>query len=108
MDQRYEISVSEPGERLGVAIRSFEADREVFAASMALRRFELTPARMTGLLLRYPPMTLATLGRIYANALRLKLRGAQYHAHPSGRLSPGTRPSARHAAPPAAPSGPGP
>jgi uncharacterized protein len=82
MDQRYEISLTEPGERLGVAIRSFEGDREVFAASMALRRFELTRARMTGLLLRYPPMTLATLARIYSNALRLRLRGAPYHAPP--------------------------
>ena len=100
MDQRYEISLTEPGERLGVAIRSFEGDREVFAASMALRRFELTRARMTGLLLRYPPMTLATLARIYSNALRLKLRGASYHAPPS----PGTRPSARRGAPRAAPS----
>ena len=82
MDQSYEISVTEPGEELRVAIRSLEAGREVFTATMALRRRELTRARMARLLLRYPPMTLATLARIYANALRLKLNGAPFHPHP--------------------------
>ena len=48
MDQSYEISVAEPGRDLGVAIRTSRADREVFAATMALRRRELTRARMAG------------------------------------------------------------
>jgi DUF1365 family protein len=82
MDQVYEISVTAPGERLTVVIRNLEGDREVLVASLALRRFELGRARMLGLLARYPPMTLATLTRIYLNALRLKLRGARVHPHP--------------------------
>ena len=82
MDQVYEISVAEPGEQLRVTIRNLDAGREVFTATMALRRHELTRARMAGLLVRYPPMTLATLGRIYAHALKLKLRGAPFHPHP--------------------------
>ena len=57
----------------------------MFIATMALRRCELTRARMLGLLLRYPPMTVATLARIYANALRLKLKGARFHPHPEVR-----------------------
>ena len=81
MDQIYEISVTAPGRRLGVEIRNLEAGREVFTASMGLQRSELSPARMLGLILRYPPVTLATLARIYANALRLKLRGARFHPH---------------------------
>lgn len=42
---------------------------------------------MTRVLLTYPPMSLAVPARIYANALRLKLKGARYHPHPreSGR-----------------------
>jgi hypothetical protein len=82
MDQRYEISVAEPGKGLRLAIRNLEHGREVFSATMALRRRELTPARLTGMLLRYPPMTLATLARIHSNALQLKLKGAPFHRHP--------------------------
>jgi hypothetical protein len=90
MEQRYEISVTAPAERLGVAIRSVEGGREVFTATMALRRFELTRARMVRLLLAYPPMTLATLARIYWNAARLRARGASYHPHPGARSETGT------------------
>jgi hypothetical protein len=74
--------VSEPGEDLRVTIRNLQEGREVFVATMALRRREMTRARMTLTLLRYPPMTIATLARIYANATRLKLRGAPFHPHP--------------------------
>jgi DUF1365 family protein len=89
MEQTYEISVTEPGERLAVSIRNLEAGREVHVASMGLRRFEPTRRRMAGLLFRYPPMTLATLARIYSNALRLKLRGAPYHPHPDAPYAEG-------------------
>jgi hypothetical protein len=82
MRQRYAITVGEPGERLRVAISNLEEGRRVFSATMGLRRRELTPARMTRLLLRYPPMTIATVARIYANAVRLKLKRAPFHPHP--------------------------
>jgi DUF1365 family protein len=82
MDQSYEISVDEPGDDLRVTIRNLEAGREAMTAALLLRRHELTRARMPRLLLRYPPMTLATLARIYAQALRLKLKGAPFHTHP--------------------------
>jgi uncharacterized protein len=85
MEQTYEISVTRPDERFGVVIRNLERGRPVFVASMALRRHEITPGRMLRLLLGYPPMTIATLARIYANALRLKLRGARFHPHPEVR-----------------------
>jgi hypothetical protein len=66
-------------------IRNLERGRPVFVASMALRRHKITRGRMLRLLLGYPPMTIATLARIYANALRLKLRGARFHPHPEVR-----------------------
>jgi len=82
MDQTYEISVTPPGDGLGVVIRNLEDGGEALVASMSLRRRELSRARMLRLLIAYPPMTVATLVRIYWNALRLRTRGAPYHPHP--------------------------
>jgi uncharacterized protein len=85
MRQTYEISLTQPAGRFGVVIRNRADDRDLLVASMSLRRFELTRRRLVRLLVAYPPMTLATLARIYANALRLKARGAPYHPHPEVR-----------------------
>lgn len=83
MEQRYEWRASEPGERLSVSIRNRDASgREVFEASLAMRRHEITPAALRGLLLRYPPMTISTIARIYLNAAKLKLKGAPYFSPP--------------------------
>jgi DUF1365 family protein len=82
MEQSYEISVGDPDEQLQVVIRNFERGSEVFLATMALRRRELTPARMVAMLLSYPPSTVSTLARIYANAVKLRLKGAPVHPHP--------------------------
>ena len=83
MEQSYEWRASEPGERLAVSIKNRDpAGREVFEASLALRRSELTPASLRRLLLRYPPMTISTILRIYLNAIKLKLKGAPYFSPP--------------------------
>ena len=37
---------------------------------------------MARLLLRYPPMTISTIVRIYLNAAKLKLKNAPYFSHP--------------------------
>ena len=84
MEQRYEWRASEPGERLSVSIRTRDAEgREVFEASLAMRRREMTPRALRDLLFRYPPMTLSTIGRIYLNAAKLKLKGAPYFSPPA-------------------------
>lgn len=82
MEQNYEWSASEPGDRLGVSIRNREQGRIVFEAGLALKRRQLSPRALTGLLFRYPPMTASTLVRIYAHALALKLKGVPYFSHP--------------------------
>ena len=88
MEQTYEILLTAPANRFAVTIRSLEAGSEVFAASMSLRRRELTRGRMLRLLFAYPPLTIATLARIYANAMRLRLRGARFHSHPAAGGEP--------------------
>jgi DUF1365 family protein len=85
MDQVYEWSSGEPGERLGVRIANRERGELVHEASVTLARRELTPTAMTTVPLSYPPQAIAALVRIYANALRLRLKGAPYLRHPGRR-----------------------
>ena len=82
MNQRYEWSATEPGDRLAVSIRNRQEGRIVFEAGLALERREMTPRAMSELLFRYPPMTVSTIARIYWNAARLKMKGAPYFQRP--------------------------
>jgi uncharacterized protein len=98
MDQRYSFRAIEPGERLAVHIESRPrqpgegpsdgaADSPApksFDATLALRRRELSRPLMAGLLARYPAISLQVVARIYAQSLRLKLKGARYFPHPEG------------------------
>jgi DUF1365 family protein len=93
MDQTYSFRAGEPGERLAVHIESrpragaggSAAPRaKSFDATLSLRRRELSRARLAGLLLCYPAMSLQVVAKIYAQSLRLKLKGARYHPHPDG------------------------
>jgi uncharacterized protein len=85
IDQSYRWRADEPGERLAVSIANHGPDgRRVFEAGLALRRREIDRRRMLRLLLGYPPMTIATAARIYAHAIRLKLKGAPYFSNPGG------------------------
>lgn len=94
MDQTYAFRASEPGERLAVHIESRPRRGAVnaggdgaprsFDATLSLRRRELSRRRLTGLLARYPAMSLQVVAKIYAQSLRLKLKGARYFPHPEG------------------------
>jgi uncharacterized protein len=85
MDQTYSFRATEPGSELIVHIDSSGGEGKAFDATLSLRRRELTRARMAGLLARYPAMSLQVVARIYAQSLRLKLKGARYHPHPQRR-----------------------
>ncbi len=89
MDHSYDWRLSEPGERLSVHIESTRDDgRLAFDATLSLRRREITSASLRGALVRYPALTLRLTARIYSHALRLRLRGASYHAHPVAARKP--------------------
>jgi hypothetical protein len=57
---------------------------KIFDATLSLRRRELSRLLMLGLLARYPANSLQTVAKIYAQAARLKLKGARYYPHPEG------------------------
>jgi DUF1365 family protein len=104
MGQTYAFRASEPGERLSVHIESRPLQRatalqepkkvaprepKAFDATLSLRRHELSGARLAAMLARYPAMSLQTVAKIYAQSLRLKLKGARYFPHPEGRKPKG-------------------
>ena len=90
MEQTYELRISEPGPELSISVANREAHREsgetVFGAGLQLRRHPLSLGEMTRLALR-PPAALSTLARIYAQGVRLRLKGAPPHPHPGARAS---------------------
>jgi uncharacterized protein len=99
MDQTYSFRADEPGARLAVHIESRPRESapdltsgrprtrrapKSFDATLSLRRRELSRGTLAGLLARYPAMSLQVVAKIYAQSLRLKLKGARYHPHPKG------------------------
>jgi DUF1365 family protein len=91
MDQTYSLRATEPGEELLVHIESnpIGAGAKAFDATLSMRRRELSGPVLTKMLARYPAMSLQVVGRIYAQALRLKLKGAKYFPHPEGKRPKG-------------------
>jgi DUF1365 family protein len=87
MDQRYEWRVSVPGDTLSVHFASSRGGDIAFDATLSLQRHELTNATLTRMSARYPASALRMLALIYAQALRLKLKGMPVHPHPKEGLA---------------------
>jgi DUF1365 family protein len=87
MDQRYEWRVSVPSETLSVHIASSRKGDIAFDATLSLRRHELTKTTLARMSARYPASALRMLALIYAQALRLKLKGVPVHPHPKEGLA---------------------
>lgn len=85
MGLAYDWRFTEPTDRLAVAMKSFERGQKLFDATMKLRRREISTAALTRVLLRYPLMTTRIIAAIYWQALRLRLKGAPFFAHPRYR-----------------------
>ncbi len=82
MDVEYTWRVSTPGERIAVTIENRRDGELVFDARLALQRREVDRGALTRVLTRNPAMTLRVVAGIYAQALRLRLKGARWHARP--------------------------
>jgi uncharacterized protein len=87
MEQTYAFRASEPGPRLAVHIESRPraGGEKAFDATLALRRRELSRSLAIAMLARYPAQSLQVVAKIYAQSLRLRLKGARYFPHPRGK-----------------------
>lgn len=82
MEQRYDWSFSAPGACLAVHMENHQEGQRLFDATLALRRHEITGRSLALSLVRYPLMPAKAIAAIYLQALRLRLAGAPFHAHP--------------------------
>lgn len=83
MELEYAWDFTDAGERLDVRMESFADGAHVFRAELALERRPLDGPALGWLLAAYPGLSVRTLAAIYFEALRLKLKGAHFHPHPS-------------------------
>ncbi len=82
MSQSYTLRAGVPADRVSVAIENHRSGRREFAASLQMRRVELTPAAVRRAVLRHPPAALRTVALIYGHALALRVSGVLAYPHP--------------------------
>ena len=79
---RYAFSLSEPAERLRVAIHETLDGAPVMDATLAAERMLLTDGALLKQVLRLPLQMLSVLWGIHWQALKIWLRGGKYHSIP--------------------------
>lgn len=81
MDLRYEFAVSQPRDRLGVAIRLRQKGETVLVAALAGERRALGNGALLRLALAMPGQTITTVAAIHWQALRLWFKGLRIRRH---------------------------
>jgi hypothetical protein len=84
----YRLRYTAPAERLDVSLDVLDGGTCLFSAHLALRRRDLDRAALGRLLWANPAPTHRLSAGIYAQAARLRLKGAPFFTHPAKR--PGT------------------
>ena len=77
----YTVRVRDEPESLRIAIDQGDAAGGLLYTSLVLRRRVLTDRTLLRMLVRYPLVTIKTVGMIHWHALRLWRRGARFHRH---------------------------
>jgi DUF1365 family protein len=82
MQARYAFRVREPEETLALAINETGPEGGILVATHRGRRETLDDRRLLRAFLAYPFLTLKVLGGIHWEALKLWLKGVQFHSRP--------------------------
>ena len=87
MNQRYEFTVNEPGQRIAIAIAQSGPEGPMFRAGLRLTRLPLTDGNLLRLFFTHPLVTFKAVGAIHWEAIRLWLKGARFYNRPEPRLA---------------------
>ncbi len=82
MDMDYELTYTEPGDRLLVSMRAMRADQTLFEAELRLERSGADRRALGRLIWRHPFGTHRVSGAIYRQALALWRAGVPFVRHP--------------------------
>jgi hypothetical protein len=82
MEARYAFKLHEPGDRLSIAINETGPGGTILVATHRGERRPLDDRMLLRAFLSYPALTLKVLGGIHWEALKLWLKGAQFHSRP--------------------------
>ena len=85
MDMDYDWRFSVPAGTLAVHMSNLRDGRRVFDATLMLRRREISGVSLAAALVRQPAGSLAVVGQIYWQALRLWAKRVPVHLHPAKR-----------------------
>ena len=80
---RYRFRITDPAERISVAIRQTEENGAILIATFDGEERNFSDTTLMRALVSYPLMTIKVIGAIHWEALKLWLKGAVYVKHPA-------------------------
>ncbi len=81
LDARYTVRVQDRPDDVRIVIDETEGSEPLLQASLVARRRPLDDLTLLRMLVRYPLVTLKTIGMIHWHAFKLWRRGARFHSH---------------------------